>query len=99
MPAWADTSVNSTGPDGRGGVGLGDGDGAWFEISTTGAAGAVGAGCLQAETIRKLKRQKISKHRLIYKFVFLSEIFVTPSFSFSPGFNRVTDGAFASQPF
>ena len=28
IPAWAVTSVNSIGPDGRGGVGLGDGEGA-----------------------------------------------------------------------
>jgi hypothetical protein len=39
MPAWAVTSVNSIGPEGRGGVGLGDGDAA-ATVSVAGAAGA-----------------------------------------------------------
>src|SRR5204863_9769903 len=36
IPACADTSVNSIGPDGRGGVGLGDGVGDWFATSAGG---------------------------------------------------------------
>ena len=48
MPACAETSVNSIGPDGRGTVGLGDGDGVWFATSAAGAFTGV-ADCLQAE--------------------------------------------------
>src|SRR6185295_13507412 len=64
IPACAVISVNSIGPEGRGGVGLGDADGVWFATSAEGALTGV-ADCLQAETrsnestmqvIRKLGR-------------------------------------------
>src|SRR5690242_7905225 len=47
MPAWAVTSVNSIGPDGRGGVGLGDGDAAASCSAGELDVGATVAGCLQ----------------------------------------------------
>jgi len=40
--------VNSIGPDGRGGVALGDGEGVWFATSAAGALTG-GADCLHAE--------------------------------------------------
>ena len=53
--------MNSTGPDGLGGVGLTDGEGVWIETSAPGAAG-VGAPCLQAATSSKQQRkQKLVK--------------------------------------
>src|SRR5258705_7580649 len=48
MPACADTSVNSIGPDGRGGVGLGEGDGAWLATSVVLEFAVVTACGLQA---------------------------------------------------
>src|SRR5215210_1423537 len=48
MPACADTSVNSIGPDGRGGVGLAIGEGVWFATSAGGAITGV-ADCLHAD--------------------------------------------------
>src|SRR6266446_2339403 len=50
IPACAETSVNSMGPDGRGGVGLADGSGVWLATSGEAAPGMVGvAACLQPE--------------------------------------------------
>ena len=43
--------MNSIGPEGRGGVGLGDGDAA-ATASVEGSAGATAAGCLQDESRR-----------------------------------------------
>ena len=40
MPASAVTSVNSIAPEGRGGVGLGDGDATAAAVSDAGAVGA-----------------------------------------------------------
>src|SRR4051794_7454072 len=59
MPASAVTSVNSIAPDGRGGVGLGEGDAAATCSAAVFAAGAVGAACLHAESNRptQIKRQ------------------------------------------
>ena len=47
MPAWAVMSVNSIGPEGRGGVGLGEGDTA-ATGSAEGAVGATDGDCLHA---------------------------------------------------
>ena len=59
MPASVVTSVYSIGPDGRGGVGLGEREAA--AVCSTGAfvVGAFAAGCLQAEsnTPKHAKRQ------------------------------------------
>ena len=49
MPASVVTSVYSIGPDGRGGVGLGEGEAAATCSAEVFAAGAVGAACLHAE--------------------------------------------------
>ena len=49
MPACVDTSVYSIGPEGRGGVGLGEGDGAWLATSELLAFVVVTACGLQAE--------------------------------------------------
>ena len=49
MPACADTSVNSIGPEGRGGVGLATGEGVWFATSAEGAVTGV-ADSLHAAT-------------------------------------------------
>src|SRR5882762_2271077 len=48
IPACADTSVNSIGPDGRGGVGFVVGEGTWFATSVGGALTGVGD-CLHPE--------------------------------------------------
>src|SRR6267378_5818253 len=48
IPACAETSVNSIGPEGRGGVGLTDGEGVWAATSEGGALTGV-ADCLHAE--------------------------------------------------
>jgi len=49
MPASEVTSVYSIAPEGRGGVGLGDGDATAAVVSVAGAAGATEAGCLHAD--------------------------------------------------
>jgi hypothetical protein len=41
------------GPDGRGGVGLGDGEGVWFATSAGGAFAGPVAGCLHAASRSK----------------------------------------------
>ena len=59
MPASEVTSVNSIGPEGRGGVGLGDGEATAAAVSAAGAAGATVAGCLQPAK-RAAKKKKIN---------------------------------------
>src|SRR5688500_11996655 len=64
MPAWVVTSVYSTGPDGRGGVGLGEGDAIATCSVDVLATGAAGGGCLHAPSdTTQIKRHKAS-HRL-----------------------------------
>src|SRR5258705_8018513 len=66
MPACAETSVNSIGPDGRGGVGLGDGEGVWFATSAEGAFTGV-ADCLHAEnSSNESKQEMIRRHRISF---------------------------------
>lgn len=76
IPACAVTSVNSMGPDGRGGVGLADGTGVWLTISGEAAPGAVGAGCLHPENREnKLSsRQKMIELRRISNELSLSDL-------------------------
>ena len=57
MPASAVTSVNSMGPEGRGGVGLGDGEAAAVCSAGVLVVGPVEAGCLQ-ETRRRTRNKK-----------------------------------------
>ena len=57
MPASEVTSVNSIAPDGRGGVGLGDGDATAAVVSVDGAAGATVGACLQEHSKRQIKKQ------------------------------------------
>lgn len=57
IPAWAVTSVNSIGPEGRGGVGLALGDGEAAATSFCGAAVGV-ADFLQATAISKANEIK-----------------------------------------
>jgi hypothetical protein len=67
MPACAETSVNSIGPDGRGAVGLGDGEGAWFATSAAGAfTGATD--CLQDENSsnESSEQKMIGRHRISF---------------------------------
>ena len=61
MPASELTSVNSIVPDGRGSVGLGDGDATAAAVSLAGAAGATAAGCLQADKRTSAKKKKINE--------------------------------------
>src|SRR6267378_7151386 len=83
IPACAETSVNSIGPDGRGGVGLGDGEGVWIATSAGVALGVVAAGCLHAESRNGLsRRQKIIKLRRINK---PSRIVKRNSSTYAPG--------------
>jgi hypothetical protein len=64
IPAWAVTSLNSIGPEGRGGVGVGVGDPASAVTSLDGAgAGVSEDDCLQPE-IRKPRQNKRQQARL-----------------------------------
>src|SRR5829696_2195769 len=67
-PAWAVTSVNSIGPEGRGGVGLGEGDTAAIG-SLDGAVGATVAGCLQATKNTRQDKKKNDLGRILLNFV------------------------------
>ena len=69
MPAWAVTSVNSIGPEGRGGVGLVNGVGVWLAPSGEAAAGAVDVGCLQAEN----KRNETSTRQKMFELSRISD--------------------------
>ena len=56
--------MNSIAPEGRGGVGLGDGDATVAAVSVAGAAGATEAGCLQADSTITAKKKKIKEEVL-----------------------------------
>ena len=53
--------MNSIAPEGRGGVGLGDGDATVAAVSVAGAAGATEAGCLQADSTITAKKKNINE--------------------------------------
>src|SRR5215213_8653056 len=84
MPAWAVTSVNSTGPDGRGGVGLGEGDTTAAAVSVAGAVGATVAGFLQPAKIvikKKTTNEKcnIFARSIQYRFLSRNSVAATPA--------------------
>ena len=65
MPACAVTSVNSIGPDGRGGVGLALGDGVTVATSVCGAAVVGASDFLQEDDRSKsVRRRKIEIIRI-----------------------------------
>ena len=69
MPASAVTSVNSIGPEGRGGVGLGDGDATAAAVSVAGAAGAAVGACLHPDKTTTTKK-KVNNHLLVLSNLF-----------------------------
>src|SRR2546421_12709053 len=69
IPAWAVTSVNSIGPDGRGGVGLGDGDAAADCSAEEFAAGAWAACCLHP-TSRNIATKRHKNHKDLLKIIY-----------------------------
>src|SRR6266496_5718144 len=91
MPAWAVTSVNSIGPEGRTGLGLGDGEAAATSSLGWAAVGAFEEVSLQAETrhTRQTRRQYVSIIFLTRKKCGFplprGEMFIEMSIDNSPG--------------
>src|SRR5689334_15956006 len=71
MPASAVTSVNSIGPEGRGGVGLGDGDATAAAVSVAGAAGTAVGACLHPDKTTTAKK-KVNNNLLVLSNFVLS---------------------------
>src|SRR5262245_57263364 len=67
MPASAVTSVYSIGPEGRGGVGLADGEGA-AACSGVAEGGATVTGCLQPES-NTARHNKIKAERKFFRIM------------------------------
>src|ERR1044071_2260050 len=91
MPASAVTSVNSIGPEGRGGVGLGDGDATAAAVSVAGATGAAVGACLQEQIKRathmnakyQIKRGIMFSRSVSYRIYKIDRIYVLISLSFA----------------
>src|SRR6266536_2745859 len=95
MPAWAVTSVNSIGPEGRTGLGLGDGEAAATSSLGWAAVGAFEEVSLQAET-RQTRRQYVSIFFLTRKKCGFpprrGEMFIEMSIDNSPNAASVVSG-------